>query len=97
MATPRERLDPITPALEPSEGEQGERYDERTDSVLDVDLSGVRLEPRDKRGKATRWNEPVHGGDGKEQDAKKSGDQGQGSVHGVDVHEDRKFSVTAPP
>ena len=84
-------------ALEPSEGEQGERYDERTDRVLDVDLSGVRLEPRDKRGKATRWNEPVHGGDGKEQDAKKSGDQRQGSVHRADVREDRKFSVTPPP
>ena len=82
------------PALEPSEGEQDERYDERTDRVLDGDVSGVRLEPREKRGKATHWNEPVHGGDGKEQDAKKSSDQRQGSVHRADVREDRKFSVT---
>jgi len=82
------------PALEPSEGEQDERYDERTDRVLDGDVSGVRLEPREKRGKATHWNEPVHGGDGKEQDAKKSSDQRQGSVHRAAVREDRKFSVT---
>jgi hypothetical protein len=52
------------PALEPSEGEQDESYDERTDRVLDGDVSGARLEPREKRGKATRWNAPVHGGDG---------------------------------
>ena len=92
-------LDPNTwrsaPALEPSKGEQDERYDERTDRVLDGDVSGVRLEPREKRGKATRWNEPVHGGNGKEQDTKKSGDQRQGSVHRAVVRGDRKFSVTA--
>jgi hypothetical protein len=85
------------PALEPSEGEQDERYDERTDRVLHGDVSRARLEPWEKRGKATRWNEPVHGGDGKEEDAKKSGDQRQGSVHRADVREDRKFSVTLPP
>ena len=98
VATSLEKLDPSTsrsaPALEPSEGEQDERYDERTDRVLQGDVSGARLEPREKRGKATRWNEPVHGGDGKEEDAKKSGDQRQGSVHRADVREDRKFSVT---
>src|ERR1700722_1535477 len=101
VATSLEKLDPSTsrsaPALEPSEGEQDERYDERTDRVLQGDVSGARLEPREKRGKATRWNEPVHGGDGKEEDAKKSGDQRQGSVHRADVSEDRKFSVTPPP
>jgi hypothetical protein len=101
VATSLEKLDPSTsrsaPALEPSEGEQDERYDERTDRVLHGDVSGARLEPREKRGKATRWNEPVHGGDGKEEDAKKSGDQRQGSVHRADVREDRKFSVTLPP
>jgi hypothetical protein len=84
-ATSLEKLDPSTsrsaPALEPSEGEQDERYDERTDRVLHGDVSGARLEPREQRGKATRWNEPVHGGNGKEQDTKKSGDQRQGSVH----------------
>jgi hypothetical protein len=64
--------------------------------VLDGDVIGARLEPREKRGKATRWNEPVHGGDSKEQDAKKSGDQRQGSVNRTDVRENRKFSVTAP-
>jgi hypothetical protein len=79
--------------MKPSEGEQNERYDERTDRVLNGDVSRARLEPRDKRGKATRWNEPVHGGDGKEQDAKKSGDQRQGPVHGAAVREDCKFSV----
>ena len=72
-------LDPCAsrtaPALEPSEGEQDEGYDERTDRVLDGDVIGARLEPREKRGKATRRNEPVHGGDGKEQNAKKSGNQ----------------------
>jgi adenine-specific DNA methylase len=81
--------------LEPSEGEQDERYDERTDRVLASDVSGARLETREKRGEATHWNEPVHDGDGKEQDAKKSGDQRQGSVHRADVREDRRFSVTA--
>lgn len=84
------------PALEPSEGEQDERYGERTDRMLDGDVSRSRLEPWEKRGKVTRWNEPVHGGDGKEQDAKKSCDQRQGSVHRAAVREDRKFSVTAP-
>jgi hypothetical protein len=62
-------LDPGTsrsaPALEPSEGEQDEPYDERTDRVLHGDVSGARLEPREKRGKATHWNQPVHDGDGK--------------------------------
>jgi hypothetical protein len=100
VATSLEKLDPGTsrsaPALEPSEGEQDERYDERTDRVLHGDVSGARLEPREKRGKATRWNEPVHRGDSKEQDAKKSGDQRQGSVHRTDVRENRKFSVTVP-
>lgn len=80
--------------MEPSEGEQDERYDERTDRVLDSNVSGARLEPGEKRRKATRWNEPVHGRDGKEQDAKKSGDQRQRSVHRADVREDCKFSVT---
>jgi len=98
VATSRGRLDPnarrSAPDLEPSEGEQDERYDERTDRVLASDVSGARLEPREKRGKATHWNQPVRGGDGKEQDAKKPGDQGQGSVHRADVREDRKFSVT---
>jgi len=46
VATPRERLDPSAscpaPDLEPSEGEQDECYDERTDRMLDVDVSGVR-------------------------------------------------------
>jgi hypothetical protein len=86
VATSLEKLDPSTsrsaPALEPSEGEQDERYDERTDRVLHDDVSGARLEPREKRGKATRWNEPVHGGDGKEEDAKKSGDQRRGRFIG---------------
>ena len=96
----RGKLDPSAwrsaPALEPSEGEQDDRYDERTDRVLGGDVSGARPEPREKRGKATCRNEPVHGGDGQEQEAKKSGDQRQGSVHRADVREDRKFSVTAP-
>jgi hypothetical protein len=81
--------------LEPGEGEQDERYDERTDCVLDGDVSGARLEPPEKQGKATRWNEPVHGGDGKKQDAKKSSDQRQGSVHRADVREDRNFPLRA--
>ena len=97
VAMPRGRLGPnawrSAPALEPSEGEQDERYDERTDRVLDVDMSVARLEPREKRGKAARWNEPIHGGDGKEQDAKDSGDQRQRFVHRADVREDRKLSV----
>ena len=67
-------LQAFSPALKPSEGEQDERYNERKDRMLDVDISGARYEPRDKRGKATRWNKPVHSGDGKEQDAKKSCD-----------------------
>jgi hypothetical protein len=91
-ATSLEKLDPSTsrsaPALEPSEGEQDERYDERTDRVLHGDVSGARLEPREKRGKATGWDE---------QDAKKPGDQRQGSVHSTDVREEGKFSVTLPP
>ena len=80
VATRRGRLDPSAwrsaPALEPSKGEQDGRYDERTDRVLDRDVSGARLEPREKRGKATCWNEPVRDGNRKEQEAKKSGDQG---------------------
>ena len=89
LETPAARGDPSAwrsaPDLEPNEGEQDERYDERTDRVLASDVSGARLEPREKRGKATHWNEPVHDGDGKEQDAKKSRDQRQGSVHRADV------------
>ena len=100
VATRRGRLDPSAwrsaPALQPSEGEQDKRYDKRTDRVLDGDVIGARLEPREKRGKATCWNEPVRGGNRKEQDAKKSGDQWQGSVHRADVREHRKFSVTEP-
>jgi hypothetical protein len=42
-------IQPSAPALEPSEGEQDERYDERTDPVLDGDVSGARLESRDKK------------------------------------------------
>jgi len=46
--------------LEPSEGEQDERYDERNDCTLDVEV-------RNAAGLIdTRWNEPVHGGAGKE-------------------------------
>jgi hypothetical protein len=75
----------------------GRAYDERTDRVLDGDVSGARLEPREKRGKATRWHEPVHGGNGKEQDTKKSGDLREGSVHKADVGGGHKFSVTLPP
>ena len=37
--------------MEPSEGEQDERYDERTDRVLDGDVSGARLEPRENEGR----------------------------------------------
>ena len=98
VASPRWRLDPnawrSAPDLEPSEGEQDESYDERTDCVLASDVSGARLEPREKRGKATHWNQPVRGGDGKEQDAEKCGDQRQGSVHRANVRESLKFSVT---
>jgi len=83
--------------LEPSEGEQGELYDERTDRVFDRDVSGARLEPREKRGKTIRWNEPVHGGDGKEQDAKKSGDQRQGSVHRRMYTRNANFPLRRPP
>ena len=98
MASPRWRLDPnawrSAPDLEPSEGEQDESYDERTDCVLASDVSGARLEPREKRGKAAHWNQPVRGGDGKEQDAEKCGDQRQGSVHRANVRESCKSSVT---
>ena len=69
------------PDLEPSKGEQDERYYERSDRVLASNVIGARREPREKRGKTTHWNQPVRGGDGKEQDAKKPGDQRQGSVH----------------
>jgi hypothetical protein len=94
VATPSERLDAwrSAPALEPGEGEQDERYDERTDCVLDGDVSGARLEPWEKRGKAARWNEPVHGGDDKKQDAKQSSAQRQGPVHRADVREDRSYA-----
>jgi hypothetical protein len=92
-----ERASRSAPALEPSEGEQDERYDERTDRVLDGDVSGARLEPREKRGKATRWNEPVHGGDGKEQDAKKSGDQRQGRFIGRMYTRTANFPLRLPP
>jgi hypothetical protein len=69
--------------LDPSEDEQDERYDERTDRVLAGDMIRARLKPREKRGKATHWNQPVCGGDGKEQDAKNPGDERQGAVHRV--------------
>jgi hypothetical protein len=52
--------------LDPSEDEQAERYDERTDRVMASDMIGARLKTREKRGKATHWNQPVCGGDGKE-------------------------------
>jgi len=64
--------------LEPSEGEQDKRYDERNDRAPGV----------------IRDAEPAPRGADKEQDAKKSGDQGQGSVHRAAVRENRKFSVT---
>ena len=87
VATSLEKLDPSTsrsaPALEPSEGEQDERYDERTDRVMASDMIGALLKPREKRRKVPHWNEPVCGGDGKEQDAKKPGDERQGAVHRV--------------
>jgi hypothetical protein len=55
VATPRGRLDPnawrSAPDLEPNEGEQDERYDERTDRVLASDVSGARLEPRKNEGR----------------------------------------------
>jgi hypothetical protein len=73
----------VAPDLDPSEDEQDERYDERTDRVLAGDMIRARLKPREKRGKATHWNQPVCGGDGKEQDAKKPGDKRQGAVHRV--------------
>jgi hypothetical protein len=43
VATPRERLDvwPSAPALEPSEGEQDERYDDRYDRTLDAEVRGA--------------------------------------------------------
>lgn len=70
----------VAPDLEPSEGKQDERYDERTDRVLASDVSGARLEPREKRGKATHWKQPVRCGDDNEQDAKKPGDQREWSL-----------------
>ena len=86
VATSLEKLDPSTsrsaPALEPSEGEQDERYHERTDRVLHGDVSGARLEPQEKRGKATRWNEPVHGGDGKEKTPRSPAISGRGRFIG---------------
>jgi hypothetical protein len=63
------------PGLEPSEGEQDKRYDERHDRAEGVEV-------RDAGGRIyTRWNKPVHDGAGKEHNAKKSGDQRPGSVH----------------
>jgi hypothetical protein len=53
VASPRGRLDPnawpSVPDLEPSEGEQDERYDERTDRVLASDVRGARLESRETK------------------------------------------------
>ena len=69
------------------------RYDKRTDRVLHGDVSGACLEPREKRGKASRWNEPVQSGDGKKQDAKKPGDQRQGSVHKADDARSANFPL----
>ena len=69
--------------LDASECEQDKRYDERTDRVMASDMIGALLKPREKRRKVPRWNEPVCGGDGKEQDAKKPGDERQGAVHRV--------------
>jgi hypothetical protein len=40
--------------LEPSEGEQNKRYDERNDRAVDVEVSDA------ARLIDTRWNEPVH-------------------------------------
>jgi hypothetical protein len=55
VATSRGRLDPnarrSAPDLEPSEGEQDERYDERTDRVLASDLSGAALNPGKNEGR----------------------------------------------
>jgi hypothetical protein len=88
VATPP-GLDPSAlrsaPTLEPSEGEQEKRYAKRPDRVLEGDVSGARFEPREKRGKAARWNEPIHGGGGKEEDAEKSSDQRHGSIHRTNV------------
>ena len=81
VATPRERLDawPSAPALEPSEGKQDERYDERNDGALDVEVrdAAARID--------TRWNEPVHDSAGKEHNTKKSGDQRPESVHRAQI------------
>ena len=55
VASPRGRLDPSvwrsTPDLEPGEGEQDERYDERTDRVLVSDVSGAGLNPGKNEGR----------------------------------------------
>jgi hypothetical protein len=48
---------PSTPALKPSKSEQDERYDERTDRVLDGDVIVAPLKPGEKRRKASRWDE----------------------------------------
>jgi len=64
--------------------------------VLASDVSGARLEPGEKRGKATHWNQPVHGGDGKEQEAEKSRDQRQGSVHRAALRTFFTFKSTGP-
>ena len=60
--------------LEPREGEQEKRYDERAERMLDVDVLRARLEPWQERRKAAGGREPVHGGKHEEHDAKKSGD-----------------------
>ena len=62
----RESAALIAIALQPGDGEQDDRHDERADSVLDVDLVGVRLEAREERRKAAGWNQPVDEGDHQE-------------------------------
>jgi len=74
-------LQALLPALEPSKGEQDERYDKRNDPVPMMDVIAARLEPWEKRGKAAGWDEPVHGGGDEEHNAKQSGDQRQRSAH----------------
>ena len=83
VATPRERLDalPSAPALEPSEGKQDERYDERNDRARHVEV-------RDAACIDTPWNKPVPDGASKEHNANKSGDQRPG-VHRAAVRGNR--------
>jgi hypothetical protein len=83
--------------LVPSEREQDDRYDERNNRVLEVDPSGARHEPREKQGKVTSGNEAVRGSKGKEQDAKKTRNQRQRSLHGSDVREDCNFPFMSSP